>query len=131
MVAFVYALNDCDERVRAKAADEIGDQIRLHCCGCSKEVTDALTNALGDCDKKVVREATQALELCGYEVVEGCCEDKCCTTGCSTGSAPAGDKKAAPAPAPVEDPNAYFPSKLRKPSRFRGNSLSNLFGLID
>nr|WP_232107425.1 HEAT repeat domain-containing protein [Gimesia alba] len=132
MCAFIYALNDADERVRAKAADEIGDQLRKNSCCCSPELTAALTCALGDCDKKVVREATQALELCGYEVVEGCCDKPCCHTGC----APAGcSPSAAPAaPAPTSDPKAYFPSRMqdRKQSRrLSGNSLSNLFGLID
>ncbi|QDT89446.1 hypothetical protein Pan161_10750 [Gimesia algae] len=133
MCAFIYALNDADERVRAKAADEIGDQLRKHCCGCSPELTAALTCALGDCDKKVVREATQALELCGYEVVEGCCDTPCCHTN---GCAPAGcSPSAAPAaPAPASDPKAYFPSRLqnqKQTRRLSGNSLSNLFGLID
>ncbi|WP_232098961.1 HEAT repeat domain-containing protein [Gimesia aquarii] len=132
MCAFIYALNDADERVRAKAADEIGDQLRKNNCCCSPQLTAALTCALGDCDKKVVREATQALELCGYEVVEGCCDKPCCHTGC----APSGcSPSAAPAPAPTSDPKAYFPSRFQdqKQSRRRlsGNSLSNLFGLID
>lgn len=133
MCAFIYALNDADERVRAKAADEIGDQLRKNCCCCSPELTAALTCALGDCDKKVVREAIQALELCGYEVVEGCCEQPCCDNGCApAGCAPS----AAPAaPAPTSDPKAYFPSRLqdqqKQTRRLSGNSLSNLFGLID
>lgn len=132
MCAFIYALNDADERVRAKAADEIGDQLRKNGCCCSPELTAALTCALGDCDKKVVREATQALELCGYEVVEGCCDKPCCHAGC----APAGcSPSAAPAaPAPTSDPKAYFPSRLqnqKQTRRLSGNSLSNLFGLID
>lgn len=103
MTAFIVALNDCDERVRRKAADEIGDQIRKNCC-CSPEVVAALTCSLGDCDKHVVKQATEALELCGYEVVDGNC-DTCaatCTTGaCGHGCAPAAAPATAPAPAPV------------------------------
>eukprot|EP00913_Durusdinium_trenchii_P028448 g26676.t1 len=48
----IYALNDADERVRAEAADEIGDQLRKNPCCCSQNVIAALTAALGDCDKK-------------------------------------------------------------------------------
>ena len=131
MCAFIYALNDADERVRAKAADEIGDQLRKNNCCCSPELTAALTCALGDCDKKVVREATQALRLCGYDVVKGDCGKACCDT--SNNCAPAGcSPHAAPAPAPTSDPKAYFPSRLQKqPRSLTGNSLSNLFGLID
>ena len=75
----------------------------------------------------------KALELCGYEVVEGCCEQPCCDNGCApAGCAPS----AAPAaPAPTSDPKAYFPSRLqdqqKQTRRLSGNSLSNLFGLID
>lgn len=130
MCAFIYALNDADERVRREAADKIGDQLRKNNCCCSPQLTAALTCALGDCDKKVVREATQALRLCGYDVVEGDCGQACCdTSGCApNGCAPK-------APAPSSDPKAYFPSRLKDQKQSRrsltGNSLSNLFGLID
>ncbi len=137
MCALVYALNDANPHVRAKAADEIGDQIRRNgCCCCSKEVVDALTCALGDCDWRVRREAQQALELCGYEVVDPCCEEAACD-GC--GAAPAdlpkgGEATPTPAPAPPSDPKAYFPtrpldrqtSRPAKPSR-----LSTLLGFLD
>jgi len=92
MAAFIYALNDADERVRAKAADKIGDQLRANPCCCSK-ITAALTCALADCDKSVRKEAEQALEQCGYEVVAGCCDDGCCDK-CAHGAAPG----ATPAP---------------------------------
>ncbi|MBO53314.1 MAG: hypothetical protein CMJ69_21350 [Planctomycetaceae bacterium] len=69
LVAFVYALNDTDERVRAKAADEIGDQIGDHPDCAVPEIVAALKLALGDCDKKVRREARLALSDCGIEVV--------------------------------------------------------------
>jgi hypothetical protein len=124
MTAFVYALNDADERVRREAADEIGDQVRKHCC-CCPEVVAALTCALGDCDKGVVRQAEQALRLCGYEVVKGCCNNGC-TTACGTGcgpSAPAmvpSTEPAAPAPVPPEEKKASRPSRL-----------STLLGLLD
>ncbi len=83
MSAFIYALNDADERVRRKAADEIGDQVRHNGC-CSPCVVAALTNALADCDRGVRREAEQALCLCGYDVVDGCCDqcDVACNDAC-------------------------------------------------
>ena len=148
MVAMVYALNDADEDVRAKAADEIGDQIRENdgCC-CSKEVVAALTAALGDCDRKVRRQAEEALELCGYEVVDGCCsKSSCCgsKSGCcnvkpsceAPAAAPAPAKDAAPAPpAPPEDPKAFFPSRLNQKQSLRPirkrSRLAGLFGLLD
>jgi hypothetical protein len=77
MNAFVYGLNDTDERVRREAADEIGDQVRRNKCCCSPCVVSALTCALADCDRSVRREAEQALRNCGYEIVDGCC-DGCC-----------------------------------------------------
>ncbi len=125
MAAFIYALNDADERVRAEAADEIGDQLRKNPCCCNANLTAALTCALGDCDKKVRRQATEALEACGYDVVDGCC-DTCCDTGCDKcgGAAPAPAKGgASPAPAP---PAAFAPPRGRKTNR-----LADLFGLLD
>ena len=150
MAAFIYALNDADERVREKAADEIGDQLRKNPCCCSSCVVAALTNALADCDRGVRRQAEQALEACGYEIVDGCCEVACdtgCTAngcapaGCSPAAAPAAPMEAAPksegkapAPAPPEEPKAYFPKRLpaqeARPISAR-TSLSNLFGLLD
>lgn len=150
MVAFVYALNDADEEVRAEAADEIGDQLKQHPCCCSKEVTAALTCALADCDRDVRKQAEEALEACGYCIVDGCCcESSCCNSGCDTcgqGMAPTtapnaaptpapAPNGAAPSPAPPEDPKAYFPSRLRqqqtKNNSKSPNRLANLFGLID
>jgi hypothetical protein len=137
MVALVYALNDSDERVRAEAANEIGDQLRKSggCC-CSPEVTAALTCALGDCDKHVRREAEKSLCACGYDVVEGCC-DTCDACGGHAAPAPESNDGAAPAPAPAppEDPKAYFPSRLKeqqtmRPSKLRSR-LANLFGFLD
>jgi hypothetical protein len=155
MVALIYALNDADEEVRAEAADEIGDQLKNNCC-CTPEVIAALTCALRDCDKDVRSEAEEALEACGYEVVDGCCNTGCCSTGCGTGCntgccstgcdatggsatpAPApvmpGDEEAAPAPAPPEEPRAYFPSQIRSrqssmPVKSRG--FSGLSDLLD
>ncbi|MEX2288137.1 MAG: HEAT repeat domain-containing protein [Planctomycetaceae bacterium] len=133
MVAFVYALNDADEEVRAEAADEIGDQLRDRPCCCSKEVVAALTCALADCDDDVVSEAEEALEACGYEIVDGCC-NTCCGTGAAPTVTPApAEGGAAPAPAPPEDPKAYFPSRLRqqqtKAKSDRPNRLASLFGM--
>ncbi|MCA9082631.1 MAG: HEAT repeat domain-containing protein [Planctomycetaceae bacterium] len=73
MNAFIYALNDADEHVRAKAADEIGDQIRRNRCICGSPVIRALTTALGDCDPSVRRQAEQALKASGYRIEDGCC----------------------------------------------------------
>lgn len=156
MTVLVYSLNDADERVRSQAADEIGDLINEGRCCCSPEVVAALTCALGDCDDDVRDQAEEALEVCGYEVVEGCCQNGCCDTACGTtgGPAPAPaaaptqaapvpptapapaaptppapmDEEAAPAPAPPVDPEAYFPSRYRKQTS-RQASLSNLFSL--
>lgn len=147
MCAMVYALNDADERVRAKAADEIGDQLRKNPCCCSPEVVSALTCALGDCDKWVRRQAEEALEICGYEIVDGCCQVACGSMpGCgpcgmggpaaAPAPAPAPAPEAAPAPAPpTEDPKAYFPSRLNHQQTgqktVKRNPLSRLFGLLD
>ena len=155
MNAFVYGLNDSDERVRREAADEIGDQVRRNSCCCSPCVVSALTCALGDCDRWVRREATQALKSCGYEVVDGCCggccEAGCCDSGCgnsgcgnagcgSVGSGatpvtapasvqPTPPAEAVPAPAPPAEPQAFFPSRLHNNTQSRKSSLAGLFGL--
>ncbi len=71
LVAFVYALNDADESVRAKAADEIGDQIHAHPACRAPEIVAALKVALSDCDPAVRREVKQALTACGVDVVKG------------------------------------------------------------
>ncbi len=125
----IYALNDADEHVRAKAADEIGDQLRKNPCCCSKEVIAALTAALADCDRNVRRQAEEGLEACGYEIVDGCCDT--CAPACGSGLTPA-PKGGEAAPAPPTDPKAYFPSHLRKRQiGRRPNILSNLLGLLD
>jgi hypothetical protein len=147
MVAFVYALNDSDERVRYQAADEIGDQLRKNPCCLNDAIVCALTQALGDCDKRVVRAATRALCIAGYDVKD--CEVACNTcapsTGCTTGggcvaAAPvAAPAVAAPAPvaAPVaspasatetKEPEAYFPGRLKDQSTSKKSALQNLFG---
>ena len=136
MVALVYGLNDADERVRAEAADEIGDQQRENdACCCSKEVVAALTTALSDCDRNVRREAEEALVLCGHCVVDGCCPTKspcCAPAGC--GRAPAKGKEAAP-PAPPKAQKAFVPSRLNRTHTFRSiktrSKLAGLFSLID
>lgn len=139
LCAFVYALNDADEKVRAEAADAIGDQIRKgnkgcgSCCVCTPEVVAALTCALADCDKKVRKQAEEALELCGYEVVDGCCNTccpapTCCPTACGAG-APAANPTPAPMP-PAEAVPAPVPPE-EKPSARRKAGLSTLLGLLD
>jgi len=149
MNAFVYGLNDSDERVRREAADEIGDQTRKNRCCCSPCVVSALTCALADCDRGVRREAEQALEECGYEIVDGCCggccDTGCCSTGCgsdSCGSAtpvaapadaqpmPTPAAEAAPAPAPPAEPQAFFPSRLHNNQAKSKSSLAGLFGMV-
>lgn len=151
MCAFVYGLNDCDERVRWEAADEIGDQLRKNPCCCSCEIVTALTAALADCDRGVRRQAEEALRACGYKIVDGCCGSKGCgntgcgNTGCgngcgSCGAAPmaapapapeAKDAAPAPAPAPPVEPKAYFPTRLndQQQSKTMKSKLGNLFGL--
>jgi hypothetical protein len=141
MAAFIYALNDADERVRAKAADEIGDQIRESggCC-CSEEVTAALTHALGDCHWAVRFQAEQALELCGYCIVDG----ECNSCGGCNGAAPAPALGPSPSEAPIVTPPAPAPAteddapKALPPreldqseaSQVRGFK-SRLFGFLD
>jgi hypothetical protein len=151
MSAFIYALNDADERVRTRAADEIGDQLRKNKCCCSQCVVDALTISLADCDRGVRRQAEQALRQCGYDIVDPCCE-VACDTGCAgnaccnngagcvgNGCAPAPASAepapaAAPAPAPPAEPKAYFPKRINddnaRPVSAKKKSLSNLFGLV-
>jgi hypothetical protein len=136
--ALIYGLNDCDERVRWQAADELGDQFRKYPCCCSAEAVQALTNALADCDRGVRRQAEEALRACGYQIVDGCCGDKgCCHAGCGACGAtapmavpaPAPEAAPAPAPAPPTEPKAYFPSRLNSPTTKKPSKLSNLFGL--
>ncbi|GDY08468.1 hypothetical protein LBMAG52_19540 [Planctomycetia bacterium] len=139
MSAFVYGLNDSDERVRWEAADEIGDQVRKNPCCCSVEIVTALTAALADCDRGVRRQAEEGLRACGYKIVDGCCDDKGCTkAGCGTSGcgatpavapAPAPEAAPAPAPAPPTEPKAYFPSRLNNPTSKKTSKLGNLFGL--
>ena len=109
MNAFVYGLNDTDERVRREAADEIGDQVRRNKCCCSPCVVSALTCALADCDRSVRREAEQALRNCGSEIVDGCCDGcsdaGCCSTGCGSNACGA-TPTAAPAEAQQPTPAA-------------------------
>lgn len=69
LVAFVFALNDADETVRAKAADEIGDQLKANPDCRVKEVIAALKVGLTDCDAAVRHESKLALKVCGYQVV--------------------------------------------------------------
>ncbi|MEP3481488.1 MAG: HEAT repeat domain-containing protein [Fuerstiella sp.] len=73
MTAFVHALNDSDESVRQKAADEIGDQIRRNRVCIGQPVIKGLQCALADCDWAVRRQAEEALRLAGYRVVDGAC----------------------------------------------------------
>ena len=78
MCAFVYGLNDCDERVRKESARQIGRQTKRNQCCCNAQVVAALTCALSDCDKCVVKAATKALRCCGYDVQD------CGNQGCGS-----------------------------------------------
>lgn len=143
MSAMIYALNDASEEVRAEAADEIGDIIRRNPCCCSKEVVEALKCALADCDSDVRRQAEEALEACGYCVVDGCCESAC--GGCADGGtapapmdepapAPPMEEEAAPAPTPEPQADQRAPLRLRQTSQPRQNvgaGLADLFRLFD
>jgi len=141
MCAFIYGLNDTDERVRKESAVQIRKQTKKNPCCCNCKVVAALTCALGDCDKGVVKAATKALCQCGYDVKD-CCENNCCTQTASCAApggtepapaAPAEGGEAAPAPAPAPasaEPEAYFPSRLKnQQTKARKASLSNLFGM--
>jgi len=96
MHAFAYALNDCDERVRHEAADQIRKQTRKNSCCCQAEVVAALTCALADCDRGVRRAAEKALQSCGYEV-KNCNESKCAPAAKTCAPSLAGHKGCAPA----------------------------------
>lgn len=105
MTAFVHALNDSDESVREKAADEIGDQIRRNRVCIGPPVVKALQCALADCDRPVRRQAEEALRLAGYRIVDGAC----CQTATAqphsiqeSTSFPASDIESAPVDVPPE-----------------------------
>ncbi len=144
MCAFIYGLNDTDEKVRLESAKMIRKQVKKHDCCCNCKVVAALTCALADCDKKVAKAAEKALKTCGYDVQ--CCDQGCgssCTQTASCGnghheSAPAapaegGETAPAPAPAPASaEPEAYFPSRLKNQqtkSPKKPSGLSNIFGV--
>jgi len=98
MCALIYAMKDCEPRVRVEAADEIGDQLRKSLCCCNSQLICTLKCALNDENWRVRREAAQALRLCGLSVPyrnggycidgylpgcePGCCDDGCCIGGC-------------------------------------------------
>jgi hypothetical protein len=108
MCAFVYALNDSDERVRHQAAVEISQQLRRNRCCCSDKVAQALMCALGDCDRKVRKAAEKGLHLCGYEVADAC-SMPCAVASCgSNGSCgPAASTNCGPAAATNCGPASY------------------------
>lgn len=111
MNALIYALNDSDERVRGKAADEIGDQIRRNRVVCGAPVICALRSSLADCDPYVRRQAKEALEFSGYRIVNGCCQSNLCcadqSTDClsdaNTYPVPAIDSDSTPTPVPADE----------------------------
>jgi hypothetical protein len=115
MCAFVYALNDSDERVRYQAATEITHQLRRNKCCCSDKVSQALMCALGDCDKKVRKAAEKGLHLCGYEVADACsmpCAVASCGSNATCGAGPAASTNCGPAsmPAPAAAPMNVVPA---------------------
>jgi hypothetical protein len=148
MCAFIYGLNDTDERVRKESANQIRKQVKKNGCCCSAQVVAALTCALADCDKGVARAAKKALKKCGYDV-QKCCDSGCnstCGAQASCGApasmetapvapAPADGGEAAPTPAPAPapasaEPEAYFPSRLKnQQTKSRKTNLSNVFGV--
>lgn len=95
MHAFAYSLNDCDERVRKEAAEQIHKQTRKNSCCCQAEVVAALTCALADCDRGVRRAAEKALQSCGYEV-KNCNESKCAPAAKTCAPSLAGNRGCAP-----------------------------------
>jgi hypothetical protein len=142
MSAFVYALNDAVETVRATAADAIGDQTRRHPCCCSPCIVNALTNALGDCDRRVRRAAEKSLCACGYEVVEACqaeCVEQC-GQGAGSSYSPATAPQATMAPEPTTAEIMPPPPAEPKAHVYKGDSgmhtvsskrsLKNVFGLL-
>lgn len=145
MCAFIYGLNDADERVRKASAIQIRKQTKRNGCCCNDKVVAALTYALGDCDRSVVHAAKRALKACGYDVKKSCCDTgtaTCCTQPASCSApgqsapmpaAPAEGGEAAPAPAPAPasaEPEAYFPSRLKsQQTKARKTGLVNLFGV--
>ncbi|MEQ9411130.1 MAG: hypothetical protein RIK87_25685 [Fuerstiella sp.] len=120
--ALVYGLNDCDEHVRAKAADEIGDQIRRSRCTCSTAVICALQYSLADCDAAVRRQAEEALLLCGYRIVDGCCQTPCCGAFCPAESSEPASAVRQPVPAqpavltPPQSIESVVPEPAGQPS---------------
>ncbi|WP_437193121.1 HEAT repeat domain-containing protein [Planctomicrobium sp. SH527] len=121
MPALVYALNDIDETVRAKAADKIGDQLRQCPCCCIPYVHKALQLSLGDCSSTVRIQAEQALVACGSKVVDpGKCvlQSNQCVSCAPFTTEPAAIAPAAVAPAAVAPaaiaPAAVAPSALHE-----------------
>lgn len=155
MAAWIYALNDADPEVRAEAADEIGDALEDNPCLCNQCLVNALICALCDCDEDVVGEAEEALEACGYEIVDACdlpesCCEVACAPGCAPGCVPNGCAPAmqpgapmapapmngegqAPAPAPPQDETkAYFPRTMPQGQPVQKKfSLSKLFSSLN
>lgn len=154
IAAFVYALNDCDSRVRMKAADELGDQLRQHRCCCSPAVVAALQHAECDCNLLVRIEARQALWLCQHHARcacdTACTGEMCCNANACCSSVvpeapeqPAAPESAAPqyAPAPMDDPtrtsapveaDAPAPVAMSEEQSIRtSRSLRNLFGMLN
>ncbi len=148
--AYLYALNDADPGVREEAADELGDALEEYPCLCSQQIVDALTCALADCDDDVVDQVEEALEACGYDIVDAdevaCCDVACAPAGCAhVGCAPGGysapatqpmapmhgGEGTAPAPAPPEEPKAYFPKKSGPRNLSKKLGLSKLFSMVN
>jgi len=95
MCAFVYGLNDCDERVRLAAAANIHAELKKNPCCCNCQLSGALMCAMGDCDKRVRKTVEKSLILCGYEIAD--CAPACCNNGCgNNGCGPAAANCAAP-----------------------------------
>lgn len=88
MCAFVYGMNDADERVRKQAVYEVIRQNHRNKNCCCSSVVGPLQTALADCDKGVRRLAAKALCECGYDVKDcnSCGTCGTCGTLTSTGT---------------------------------------------
>jgi hypothetical protein len=128
-------MNDADPFVREAATDAIGDQLRKYNCCCNPQIVAVLTTALGDCHRGVRKQAEQALRICGYDIVDGCCEESCCEKGdgcCHNGNGQGCVKNevqqsVTPVKATAEQ---YFPAKLQNAPTSK-DSLKSLFGMVN
>ncbi len=150
MSAFIYGLNDSDQKVRKTAAGMIGDQLKKNGCCCTQCTVDALTYALADCHRSVSKKAEKALEECGFNVVDpnssrggrgngrqsnGCPSGGCASNACAINGSEYSPEAPVVAPAPPTEEKAHLPRRSNKEEKVRAVSaakkgLTNLFGLV-